>query len=877
MSLNEVQKKERSDYLEQNLSITECSQHEPYVFISYASDDWETVFKTAVVPMQKQYGMRVYADKAFDRVNDRWIVPMLRNIRGAEVVLAFVSQSYIESYACFLELLTAVNSRRQIVFVSLEQTLRLGDTTDQPVMERGAKNEIMNQGANMVTNINNTSNDIMRAMKSAYTSISTLVEQDALSKYDISDAFINFFRDASVNRKTINDLNAVRRTIRSISSRVFDPALITEPVKAASGTAVRGGAGAASVSKKPEQAVQEASGTPEQAALEAAGPQEQGAVQAEVQVAQAPEAQSAGQAEGTFGPAAASENAAQAAGADRAKPADFTFDDTAPAGGKKAAGLLKNKGVLCGIAAAAVLVIVLLAVLLTRGGDGDDAVQVAENVETVSESAAQTAEAGEEGSADGAIPEGATYEGDLVNGVPEGTGKMTSANGNVYEGEWKNGKREGQGKATAADGRIYEGAWKADKQEGQGKMTWPDGKVYEGEWKAGKPEGQGKMTHADGDVYEGEFKAGNKEGQGKYTWADGRVYEGEWKADKQEGQGKMTYAGDFAGDVYEGEWKAGNKEGQGKYTRANGEVYEGEYKAGNKEGQGKKTYADGSVYEGEWKDDKLEGQGKMTYADGSVYEGEWKADHREGQGKLTFANGDVYEGEWKADNKEGLGVYTWSNGAVYEGEYKADRREGMGTVIKPDWTLQYLGGYSDGKYSGLGLSADGKYEVGYYADSNLEGRGIKCSLDGEISEFGMWKAGKLESKIEAQTVETDDGTYQGELSEEGVPEGLGVKRYKSGSMDIGLFQDGKLSFGFCIRDGYTYAGELTDGVMTGYAAAFWESGDMTVTDWQKAKRNGFGLQKLSDGTIRKGVWKDDQLVEPMSETAGTEESTAAAE
>ncbi|MDE6745068.1 MAG: toll/interleukin-1 receptor domain-containing protein, partial [Oscillospiraceae bacterium] len=200
MGLNESQKKERSEYLERNLYITECSQRKPYVFISYASDNWETVFKKAVVPMQEQYGLRVYADKAFDQVNDKWIVPMLRNVRGSDAMVAFVSQSYIESYACFLELLTAVNNKKQIVFVSLEEQLHLGNTTDQPEVERGVKNEILNQGANIATNTNNTSNDLMRAMKSAFTSISTLLEQDALSKYDISDAFINFFRDASINR-----------------------------------------------------------------------------------------------------------------------------------------------------------------------------------------------------------------------------------------------------------------------------------------------------------------------------------------------------------------------------------------------------------------------------------------------------------------------------------------------------------------------------------------------------------------------------------------------------------------------------------------------------------------------------------------------------
>ena len=231
MGLSEMQKKERSEYLEKNLIITECSQRKPYIFVSYASDNWEVVFKSAVVPMQRQYGLRVYADKAFDKVNDKWIVPMLRNARGADVIVAFISQSYIESYACFLELLTAVNNKKPIVFVSLGDQLHMGDTTDLPVIERGAKNEILNQGANISTNTNNTSNDIMRAMKSAYTSLSTLLEQDALSRYDISDAFINFFRDAAINRKTINDLGAVRRTIKSVSGDVFDKSLIAEPVQ----------------------------------------------------------------------------------------------------------------------------------------------------------------------------------------------------------------------------------------------------------------------------------------------------------------------------------------------------------------------------------------------------------------------------------------------------------------------------------------------------------------------------------------------------------------------------------------------------------------------------------------------------------------------
>ena len=41
MGLDEMQKKKRSEYLEGNLMITECSQKKPYAFISYASDNWD--------------------------------------------------------------------------------------------------------------------------------------------------------------------------------------------------------------------------------------------------------------------------------------------------------------------------------------------------------------------------------------------------------------------------------------------------------------------------------------------------------------------------------------------------------------------------------------------------------------------------------------------------------------------------------------------------------------------------------------------------------------------------------------------------------------------------------------------------------------------
>ncbi len=35
--------------------------------MSYTIDNWETVFKSAVAPLQERYGLRVWADKANDK------------------------------------------------------------------------------------------------------------------------------------------------------------------------------------------------------------------------------------------------------------------------------------------------------------------------------------------------------------------------------------------------------------------------------------------------------------------------------------------------------------------------------------------------------------------------------------------------------------------------------------------------------------------------------------------------------------------------------------------------------------------------------------------------------------------------------------------
>lgn len=597
MGLNELQKRERSEYLEKNLNITECSQDKSYVFISYSSNNWETVFKNAVVPLQRDYGLQVYADKAFDNENDKWIIPMLRNIRGAKAVMAFVSQSYIESYACFLELLTAVNNNVPVIFISLEDNLKLGKTTDQPSIERNAKTEIIRQGENLSTKTNNTSNDIMRAMKSSYTSLSTLLEQDVLSKYDISDAFINFFKDASINKKSINDITALRGTIQSVSRDVF----CTVSERSATDKPV-------SIDAKP---------TEDQSAFSDAAAADEPVQTEPVQTE--PVQTEPVQTEPVQTEPVQTELA-------QTEPVQTALLQSAKETTKPSGIITKRKKIIIITAALAVVIVTVIIFLInfSKTYSVDDL------------------------SYDLSIGNNAicniTYTGECKNGKPDGQGFCTfDSNDDNYvdfiglwqNGELKNGKLTKLIKDNGSDSYtevVYEGGFVNNKLSGQveGVVYDDNGKatvIFKCEYEDGKRNGYGEQTDYDendnvSSKYMGEYKNGERNGQGVFTkYGENEnisfEYEGEFKDDIGNGEGKSTWY-DENGKVsqtYEGEFKDGNYNGQGKYTWYNEnekitQTYEGGYMDNKRNGQGKETWYDenGNVtntYDGTWKDGEL--------------------------------------------------------------------------------------------------------------------------------------------------------------------------------------------------------------------------------------------------------------------------------
>ncbi len=74
------------------------------------------------------------------------------------------------------------------------------------------------------------------------------------------------------------------------------------------------------------------------------------------------------------------------------------------------------------------------------------------------------------------------YEGDLIDEVYHGQGKLTYANGLSYHGEFKDGQYEGKGVLIYPNGDRYEGPFHQGKRHGQGILITANGKRQVGQF-----------------------------------------------------------------------------------------------------------------------------------------------------------------------------------------------------------------------------------------------------------------------------------------------------------------------------------------------------------------------------------------------------------
>ena len=161
---------------------------------------------------------------------------------------------------------------------------------------------------------------------------------------------------------------------------------------------------------------------------------------------------------------------------------------------------------------------------------------------------------------------GDTYEGEMLDGKPHGTGTYAYKEAKAsYTGEWVEGKRHGRGTHTLLKtGHAYCGMWENDEKEGYGEQTFDDGSKYCGGYHESMWHGEGKLEFADGGVYEGGFFESSYQGQGLMRYADGASYDGSFKAGKRQTARKVNaiYI-NAAGDRFEVPFDCDEMHGRG--------------------------------------------------------------------------------------------------------------------------------------------------------------------------------------------------------------------------------------------------------------------------------------------------------------------------
>jgi len=125
-----------------------------------------------------------------------------------------------------------------------------------------------------------------------------------------------------------------------------------------------------------------------------------------------------------------------------------------------------------------------------------------------------------------------TYRGQCRKGVPHGQGAIHYLNGDKYSGFVADGLRQGEGAISRADGSMYTGEWHNDRPHGRGTEHSVEWGSYNGHYTNGEWDGQGVLVGLDGARYQGQFKGGAKHGRGTLTTAAGNRRVGIFKDDR---------------------------------------------------------------------------------------------------------------------------------------------------------------------------------------------------------------------------------------------------------------------------------------------------------------------------------------------------------
>ena len=146
------------------------------------------------------------------------------------------------------------------------------------------------------------------------------------------------------------------------------------------------------------------------------------------------------------------------------------------------------------------------------------------------------------------------YDGEWENGLPDGRGGYTTANGGgSFVGQFRKGQPHGQGRTSCND-----------KASSPNNHDGDDGTIYEGDYRSGLPHGIGKCRYRGGVTYDGDWKAGRRDGFGTIKYPNQSTYVGGFRRGQMHGHG--TFASTTIGIEYSGKFSNGYVSGEGCLT-----------------------------------------------------------------------------------------------------------------------------------------------------------------------------------------------------------------------------------------------------------------------------------------------------------------------
>lgn len=122
----------------------------PYVFVSYASLDWEKVYPTVIELRER--GFNIYIDAELQEVATRnWMDNVRERIFDGEIrgIISFLSLNYMRSYACMLELLLNQSNDMKddrgeslpVIYVSLQKEIGSPQSINSYIREEKIRSE----------------------------------------------------------------------------------------------------------------------------------------------------------------------------------------------------------------------------------------------------------------------------------------------------------------------------------------------------------------------------------------------------------------------------------------------------------------------------------------------------------------------------------------------------------------------------------------------------------------------------------------------------------------------------------------------------------------------------------------------------------------